>query len=151
MMDAFESGLDKLSGATQVSRQAAQVLSKVSPDSTIYSHSQGTIITRNALAMMRDSGRDISRFTIHMDGAAVNKQSTNLFLRYSGSKSLSSFHVHSLDAVPNIVGYNGFTIPNPIRIGGSVISAPLLGIGGEWSPHTYRNGGSHLRWFPDYY
>jgi hypothetical protein len=151
MMDTIESGLDKLSGATQVSKQVAQVLSKVSPDSTIYSHSQGTILTRNALAMMRDTGRDISKFTIHMDGAAVNKQSTNLFLKYSGSNGLSSFRVHSLDAVPNFVGYNAFTIPNPFRVGGSLLSAPLLGIGGEWSPHTFRNGGAHLKWVPDLY
>jgi hypothetical protein len=86
-----------------------------------------------------------------MDGAAVNKQSTNLFLKYSGSNGLSIFRVHSLDAVPNFVGYNAFTIPNPFRVGGSLLSAPLLGIGGEWSPHTFRNGGAHLKWVPDLY
>jgi hypothetical protein len=27
----------------------------------------------------------------------------------------------------------------------------LLGVGGEWSPHTYRDGGKYIQWMPDLY
>lgn len=151
LMDTVESSLDKISGATPVSRQVADVLSRVSTNSTIYGHSQGTILARNALNMAANKGIDISGFTVHFDGAAVNQLGTNLNFKGLGAKKLASFRVHSLDAVPNIVGYNAFTLPNPYRMVGSVLAAPLLGVGGEWSPHTYRNGGKYIRWVPDLY
>jgi RHS repeat-associated protein len=151
LMDTVESSIDKISGATPVSSQVADVLARVSPNSTLYGHSQGTILIRNALNMVARKGGDISSFTVNFDGAAVNQLGTNLNLKAYGGKALASFSTHPLDAVPNIIGYNAFTIPNPVRIVGSVVASPLLGVGGEWSPHTYRDGGQYLRWFPDFY
>jgi hypothetical protein len=151
LMDTVESSLDKISGATPVSTQVADVLSRVSPNSTLYGHSQGTILIRNALNMAARKGIDISSFTVHFDGAAVNQLGTNINFKAHGAKSLASFRTHPADAVPNIIGYNSFTTPNPYRIAASVIAAPLLGVGGEWSPHTYRDGGKYIQWMPDFY
>ena len=88
--------------------------------------------------------------TVAYEGAAVNLISTKLAFSKIDAK-LIHFGTHPFDAVPNLVGYNAFSMPNPYRVAGSILSAPLLAIGGEWSPHTYPGGGQHLRFFPDAY
>jgi hypothetical protein len=150
-MDSIESALDKLSGATPVSKDVAAVLALVDPTNHVYAHSQGTILVRNAVNMAGLKGADLSGFVLNFDGAAVNKLSTNLNFKILGRGPLSSYNTHSLDAVPNVIGYNSITMPNPVRFTGSILASPLLSVGGDWSPHTYRNGGSHLRWVPDFY
>jgi len=80
------------------------------------------------------------KLKVFMNGGAVNKLITKKM-----GVNLARFEAHSLDAVPNIVGFNAITTPNPFRLIGSLISSPLLGIGGEWSPHTYSGGGVYLK------
>ena len=150
-MDSIESTLDKISGQSPISRSAAKILSKFDlPNTQIYAHSQGTLITRNALAMRAAAGQAIKGVTVAYEGAAVNLVSTKLAFSKIDAK-LVHFGTHSFDAVPNLIGYNAFTMPNPYRVVGSILSAPLLAVGGEWSPHTFPGGGQHLRFFPDAY
>jgi RHS repeat-associated protein len=150
-MDSIESTLDKISGQSPISRSAAKILSKFDlPNTRIYAHSQGTLIARNALAIRAAAGQAIKGVTVAYEGAAVNLISTRLAFSKIDAK-LVHFGTHPFDAVPNLIGYNAFSMPNPYRIAGSILSAPLLAIGGEWSPHTYPGGGQHLRFFPDAY
>lgn len=150
-LDTMESNLDKLSGQSPISRSAAKVLAKFDlQNTTIYAHSQGGLIARNAVLMRVSAGQAVSGLRVAFDGAAVNELSTRTAFSMFNISTIR-FAAHSVDAVPNIVGYNALTYFNPLRIVGSFLSAPLLVKGGQWSPHTYPGGGSKIWWIPDFY
>ncbi len=150
-MDTIESVLGKLTGSTPISESTARILNQFDlTNSHIYAHSQGGIITRNALVMNHRLGQDLAGLKVTFDGAAVNWASTSALFKTMGvSLPYRAFTAHPWDMIPNLTGYNAlFPAFNPYRLVGSVLAAPLVFIGGEVSPHTHFGGGAAVRGAP---
>ncbi len=150
-MDTIESILGKLTGSTPVSRNTARILDQFNlTNSHIYAHSQGGIITRNALVMNHRLGQDLAGLKVTFDGAAVNWASTSALFKTMGvSLPYRAFSAHPWDMVPNLTGYNAlFPVINPYRLVTSILAAPAVFKGGAWSPHTHVGGGEAVRWAP---
>ncbi|MES2664422.1 MAG: RHS repeat-associated core domain-containing protein, partial [Pseudomonadota bacterium] len=149
--DTVESVLEKLTGRGPGSESFANNLKGFNlKNSTLYVHSQAGITSRNALMLLHTQGVDVAGLKVSMHGAAVNKISTQILFNRM-DVNMIGFNAHALDAVPNILGYNALTIPNPYRLVGSILASPLLFKGGEWSPHTNPGGGKNLNMFPSWY
>ncbi len=150
-MDTVESMVGKLTGRTPVSEGTAKILANFDlTNSHIYAHSQGGIITRNALVLRHRLGQDLAGLRVTFDGAAVNWASTSALFKTMGvSLPYRAFTAHPWDMVPNLTGYNAlFPLPNPYRLIGSVLNAPWVFKGGPGSPHTHLGGGEAVRWAP---
>ncbi len=150
-MDTVESMVGKLTGRTPVSESTAKILREFDlTNSHIYAHSQGGIITRNALVLNHRLGQNLSGLQATFDGAAVNWASTSALFKTMGvSLPYGSFSAHPWDLVPNLTGYNAlFPLPNPYRLVGSVLAARWVFKGGPGSAHTHVGGGSAVRWAP---
>ncbi len=144
-LDTIESMLGKVSGQTPVSKGIASILKHADlTKSHIFTHSQGGIITRNALVMARAAGQKMTGLTVSMGAAAVNEFSTKVLFSRMGV-DIIDFFAHPYDAVPNITGFNAILPFNPYRLAGSVIFSDGLTVGREYSAHTFRNGGKLVR------
>jgi hypothetical protein len=145
--DILECGLDKLAGQSSVSRSTANIFSKFNPSSTtILAHSQGTMISTNALSILARN-QSVSGFKMLSWGAAQNELSAHLVLEPHGIE-VGKFVNHPADAVANVVGYNALTKPNPYRFFVSIFASPLLTASTSLSPHSLPSGGSYLEWLP---
>ncbi len=153
-MDTIESALGKLTGRTPVSESTAEILSHIDlTNSHLHAHSQGGIITRNALVIQQKMGQNMAGLKVAMDGAAVNWASTSLLFKTFGVElPAKAFTGHAWDMIHNLLGYNAlFPVPNPYRIAGSVLLAPWVFKGGPVSPHGDAGGGAAVRWIPQAY
>jgi hypothetical protein len=145
--DLLECGLDKLAGQSDITTSTANILSKFNPSSTtILAHSQGTMISTDALTILSKQ-QSVNGFKISCWGSAQNELSAHLILEPHGV-AVGKFVNHPLDAVANVVGYNALTKPNPYRFFGSIVASPLLASSSTWSPHSLPTGGSYLEWLP---
>ncbi len=153
-MDTIESALGKATGRTPISQSTANILSQVDlSKSHLYAHSQGGIITRNALVMRHQMGQNLSGLKVTMDGAAVNWGTTHLIFKTMGVElPFRSFTAHPWDFVPNLIGGNAlFPVPNPYRVAGSVLFSPGVFLGGPGSAHTNKGGGAWVQGAPHAY
>ena len=73
--------------------------------------------------------------TVSYNGAAVNRITSERLLSSVGA-NMGYFQAHAGDLVPNLVGGNALWYPNPMRFALSVLEAPLLFAGKNFSPHT---------------
>jgi RHS repeat-associated protein len=146
--DLLESGLDKFGGQSKIAQSTADLMLKFDiPSTTIYAHSQGTLIMNSALNInsMRTS---IAGARLASWGAAQNGLSEKIGLGSMGVNVAPQAN-HPFDAVGNIVGLNSVTIPNPYRAVGSLIAAPTLFMNREtFSPHGSAFGGRIWSWAP---
>ena len=151
--DLIECSLDKIAGQSQISRSAADILSKMDVSKmSFYAHSQGGIVLRNSLTLAKAGGLNLSGATASFSGAAVNEYSTRILLGSYGV-NVAKFSAHPFDLVAAGAGYNALTPPNPYRMIGSILAAPFLATPMDYglSPHTTHVGGWRLAPFPWYF
>jgi hypothetical protein len=147
LSDFLECGLDKLGSQSEISKSTVNIFSKFNPSSTtIFAHSQGTMISMDALNILSRT-QSISGITLRAWGSAQNELTARLFLGPMGV-IVDPMVNHPLDAVANVVGFNALTKPNPYRFFGSLFASPLLFADKPYSPHSLPQGGSNLNEFP---
>lgn len=134
-----ECTLQRVGLKLNVDRTSAELLAKFNLEkSTVYAHSQGTMILNMSIKSLHEQGVSMNGMKTIYHGSAANYFQSKRVNKCVGA-FLVDFDGHPLDAVHNIVGLN---TKNPLRIGGSIIASPLLFVGGKnWSPHTTDNGG----------
>jgi hypothetical protein len=141
--DVATAGLEKLGFNTDAVRSLAGVLGNVQdyngatgqPSVQWVAHSGGGAAFAQALNFLSGSYGDLSMNTVTFDAGANNALVTNAIAR-NVNVTVNGYNYSPLDAVPNIVGFNG----NPISIAISIIAAPTLFIGPPLSDHTRHTG-----------
>ncbi|MFA6960548.1 MAG: RHS repeat-associated core domain-containing protein [Opitutaceae bacterium] len=137
--DLVESAAQKLTGTSSISRDVADFISTTNlAGSTFTAHSQGALILNNAIGVLRDRGVNMSGIHVAYNGAAVNELVSRSLLRSVGGV-VDYFQVHAGDLVPNLVGGNALFPPRPLSLALSLVEAPLLFGGSNFSPHTIYN------------
>jgi RHS repeat-associated protein len=143
-MDMLESFSGKVLGPSGEATQLAQWLKNAPGLKEIIAHSQGGIITTNALGILAREGVSLSGVQVTFVGAAVH-QGAALGAVKAVNASFGGFYVNPTDAVPNLAGLNG----NPITMIRSLFSLGRLTGSGFASPHSSTSysvffGGPHL-------
>ncbi len=143
-MDMLESFSGKVLGPSGEATQLAQWLKNAPGLKEIIAHSQGGIITTNALGILAREGVSLSGVQVTFVGAAVH-QGAALGAVKAVNASFGGFYVNPTDAVPNLAGLNG----NPITMIRSLFSLGKLTGSGFSSPHSSTSysiffGGPHL-------
>ena len=114
------------------------------PTSSIYAHSQGTLITNNALEDITRAGINTRGMKLYYDGSAANHSKTGEIANAAGA-TIERFEGNPYDFVHNVIGLN---TRNPYRITGST----LLGFPAMFSdvrnasPHGLQGGGAGWDW-----
>ncbi len=143
-LDMLESFAGKVLGPSGEATQLAQWLKNAPGLKEIIAHSQGGIITTNALGLLAREGISLSGVQVTFVGAAVH-QGAALGAVKAVNASFGGFYVNPTDAVPNLAGLNG----NPINMIRSLLSIGKLTGSGFASPHSATSysvffGGPHL-------
>ena len=132
--DLVESGLGKLAGPSNIARQLAGLLQK-GTEARIYAHSQGAIITTNAMEILASKSYKFDNgLQVTFNGGAVNYEAAGRVISSVGGSldPISRQNAHRFDLVPQVVGGNG----GLLEILGSILISPALFMGPNVSPHT---------------
>lgn len=119
--DLLESTMGKLLGPSGEAVQLSQWLKNASGLKQIIAHSQGGIITNNALGLLAREGVSLVGVQITYVGAAVH-QGAAMGAVKSVNGIWNGFYAHPADLVPNITGLNA----NPVTFLRSIIEVGKL-------------------------
>ncbi|MGI9318559.1 MAG: RHS repeat domain-containing protein, partial [bacterium] len=130
--DTIESFLGKLTNTSNLARQLAGYISRnTAVINQINVHSQGAIITTNALRLL-ENGMLPESVSFNVSGAAVSESLVNRVASRVGITNVV-YKARFFDFVPNVLG---MTTLNPFRIIGSTLLFPTLFMGPGISQHS---------------
>ena len=130
-IDTVESALGKQAGASNLAKELANLLvDNASTLQLVAAHSQGAIITSNALKLIPNSLTAKTRFNFY--GPAASEANTRASVASAGG-SYGQWKSHKWDFVGNILGHGA---RNSTQAVGSILAFPLLFMGPSVSPHS---------------
>jgi hypothetical protein len=139
LKDGVETMKDKFRH-TDAAKQVSRVLGDIQQSGEmryIVAHSQGGQILASALKYhVKNSDQKLTNIRVQFHAGSNNKLFTKRWVRKSGVQTFGSkggYINGRFDLVPNVIGLN--TI-NPIKIIGSILSAPKLFMDRDTSPHS---------------
>jgi len=137
--DGLETSKD-IFRTTAIAKQVAGILyESQKPGSRLHvvAHSQGGRILKAALRYhARNSEIKLTNIRVQFHGGANNRIFTDYWIRRSSAQTFGprrGYIDDDFDLVPNILGFNTL---NPIKIIGSILSAPRLFMNRDSSPHS---------------